>query len=999
MRKPILPVPVVMGGLLFVFLSTWSARSHGDDWPMWRCDAGRTAVSAEALPDPIRLQWKRVLGPVKPAFRSPRLQFDGGYEPVIAGKRLFLALPNTDAVCAFDTDTGQEVWRFYTGGPVRLAPAVWQGRVYFGSDDGHVYCLDAETGALVWRFRAVPSNRKVLGNGRLISLWPVRGGVVVADGRVYFAAGVWPFEGVFVYALDAETGDVVWLNDRVGYLYGTHPHGAQGLGGVTPQGYLVVNGDELVAPCGTGTPAVFDRGTGHLKSFELPAPGRVPGGWFAATDTPEARDVRRGKVMMDSDINQGHHEDTWHTGPGSPGIRSRITVGGKVIEFATEFEGVDGEVYSLAAGDGKLFVVSREGTVYCFGKDTGAARTLQDERAVLESRDDEWTQHAAVAIEQCGTRHGHAVVMGVTHGRLVEELVRQSSMHVIALAVTDEAVDALRLRFDRVGIYGDRVAVEKGRLADFGLPPYTFRLVVAEAIDAAGLADGPAFVEHLYECLRPYGGMACLNLSADQQDLVLSWVDAANLESARCVIDGAWLVLMREGPLPGSVDYVGTWSSPDERVRAPLGILWFDDAIMRHKRAPQPHVVNGVMVSQDKDWVSTEKMKMGSVIRAQEPGTSQYYLKPPEFVDVYTGRLMDEEEAAGQLGDVDLAVPGPEERPPYHYRPPYVHEFLKENEAKGFKRGVYPFLQEAAKGEMVNPMTGLTEPRRFVKSYGCDGGNDYGYLFAMRSATAAVYDKRIESGTINLSGPRSGCTNSIIPANGVLNMPYFYDACSCAYPLPVGAALVSMPQEYEQWTAWGAGPAGPVRRVGVNLGAPGDRVTPAGTLWLDHPSVGGPSPELAVVTVPPEAAYHYRHSVWMRGGEGWPWVCASDAVGLSELRITGLVSGAYTVRLYFAEMDDLKPGERVFDVSLQGETVVEGLDLVQAVGSPTVGVMKEFPGVVSDGALVVGLTADKGATLLSGIEIVLAGLELDPVPTVTPRPRTELLSTNMEASQ
>jgi outer membrane protein assembly factor BamB len=52
----------------------------------------------------------------------------------------------------------------------------------------------------------VPSERKLLGNGRLISTWPVRGGPVVADGRVYFAAGVWPFEGVFVYALDAETG-------------------------------------------------------------------------------------------------------------------------------------------------------------------------------------------------------------------------------------------------------------------------------------------------------------------------------------------------------------------------------------------------------------------------------------------------------------------------------------------------------------------------------------------------------------------------------------------------------------------------------------------------------------------------------------------------------------------------------------------------------------------------------------------------------------------------
>ena len=61
-------------------------------------------------------------------------------------------------------------------------------------------------GTLRWRFRAVPSARKILGNERLISVWAVRGGPVLVDGILYFAAGVWPFEGIFIYALDAETG-------------------------------------------------------------------------------------------------------------------------------------------------------------------------------------------------------------------------------------------------------------------------------------------------------------------------------------------------------------------------------------------------------------------------------------------------------------------------------------------------------------------------------------------------------------------------------------------------------------------------------------------------------------------------------------------------------------------------------------------------------------------------------------------------------------------------
>ena len=91
--------------------------------------------------------------------------------------------------------------------------------------------------------------------------------------------------------------------------------------------------------------------------------------------------------------------------------------------------------------------------------------------------------------------------------------------------------------------------------------------------------------------------------------------------------------------------------------------------------------------------------------------------------------------------------------------------------------------------------------------YGCDGGFNYGNLYTMRSGTAAFYDLKSESGTINISGPRSGCTNSIIPANGVLNVPYFYEGCTCSYPLPMGLSLISMPETFEQWMSWGEVPA------------------------------------------------------------------------------------------------------------------------------------------------------------------------------------------------
>ena len=60
----------------------------------------------------------------------------------------------------------------------------------------------------------------------------------------------------------------------------------------------------------------------------------------------------------------------------------------------------------------------------------------------------------------------------------------------------------------------------------------------------------------------------------------------------------------------------------------------------------------------------------------------------------------------------------------------------------------------------------------------------------MRSGTPAYYDKTLESGTVFLSGPRSGCTNSIIPSGGLMNVPYFYEGCTCSYPLPTAMALI-----------------------------------------------------------------------------------------------------------------------------------------------------------------------------------------------------------------
>ena len=112
-----------------------------------------------------------------------------------------------------------------------------------------------------------PTDRKVLGNGRLISAWPARGGPVLHEGKIYCAASIWPFMGVFIYALDATTGRVVWENSGTGANYIPQPHNSPAFAGVAPQGYLAAGADKLLVTSRT-VPACFDRK--HRRVAVLP---------------------------------------------------------------------------------------------------------------------------------------------------------------------------------------------------------------------------------------------------------------------------------------------------------------------------------------------------------------------------------------------------------------------------------------------------------------------------------------------------------------------------------------------------------------------------------------------------------------------------------------------------------------------------------------------------------------------------------------------------------
>jgi hypothetical protein len=76
-----------------------------------------------------------------------------------------------------------------------------------------VYALRADTGGLVWRLRAAPTDERIVVYGQVESPWPVPGAVLVMDDVAYFAAGRQPLAdgGILVFAVDPMTGDRHWV--------------------------------------------------------------------------------------------------------------------------------------------------------------------------------------------------------------------------------------------------------------------------------------------------------------------------------------------------------------------------------------------------------------------------------------------------------------------------------------------------------------------------------------------------------------------------------------------------------------------------------------------------------------------------------------------------------------------------------------------------------------------------------------------------------------------
>jgi eukaryotic-like serine/threonine-protein kinase len=228
-------------------------------------------------------------------------------------------------------------WTFHTHGEVTSSPAIVQGVVYVGSNDGNLYAIDRQKGSLIWKF---PTEARITSSP------------AVANGLAYFSS----YDGNF-YAVN--TGKLQWKFSIPGErrYAAAHLHGSLPAGETMPDPFDVYLSSPTIWSgavyfgSGDGNIYALDAATGVLKwKFQTgnvvhASPAIVDGklyigSWdryFYALDAATGKELWRLKTGEDPEIHN------------QVGIQSSATVANGIVYFGCR----DSNFYAVDAATGK----------------------------------------------------------------------------------------------------------------------------------------------------------------------------------------------------------------------------------------------------------------------------------------------------------------------------------------------------------------------------------------------------------------------------------------------------------------------------------------------------------------------------------------------------------------------------------------------------------------------------------------------------------------------
>lgn len=208
---------------------------------------------------------------------------------------------------------------------------------------------------------------------------------------------------------------------------------------------------------------------------------------------------------------------------------------------------------------------------------------------------------------------------------------------------------------------------------------------------------------------------------------------------------------------------------------------------------------------------------------------------------------------------------------------------------------VLPRAKEYELPNRTDPFTGEASSLDYTPSYGCSGIISSAVMDFMRSGCIGMYDRADDSGMRNISGIRSGCGQTLMPAMGMLLYTEGTGNCLCTYNFATSFGMAPTDtRRNEDWALFNEPEieSAALKRIAFNLGAPGDRRDDDGTLWLTLPRPAVAMKFGTSVAVPavldadggpgPTRINTDRRAIT---GTDKPWVYGSNVSGIRALQL------------------------------------------------------------------------------------------------------------------
>src|SRR3954469_7103412 len=213
-------IPKIPAAAIFFSFACLVCLSHADDWPQWLGPQRDSIWRESGIMDKFPSAGPHVL------WRAP---VGGGYSgPAVAHGRVFLTdrelatsinnpsdpfqggiIQGFERVLCFDETSGKLLWQLkydcpysmsYAAGP-RSNPLISDGKVYTLGGEGHLNCLEADSGKPLWQ-RELKKDFDAK-----TPMWGFSGQLLLDGDKLFVIAGG---ENATIVALDKKTGKELW---------------------------------------------------------------------------------------------------------------------------------------------------------------------------------------------------------------------------------------------------------------------------------------------------------------------------------------------------------------------------------------------------------------------------------------------------------------------------------------------------------------------------------------------------------------------------------------------------------------------------------------------------------------------------------------------------------------------------------------------------------------------------------------------------------------------